>query len=62
MESGRWRDQPAEALQVLDRIETEMRLVGDWKETSQKKNQNKPDRRFKLTNLVKELRASAQSG
>jgi CRISPR-associated protein Cmr6 len=62
VESGRWRDQPAEALQVLDRIETEMRLVGDWKETSQKKNQNKPDRRFKLTNLVKELRASAQSG
>lgn len=62
VESGRWRDQPATALQVLDRIETAMRLVGDWKETSQKKNQSKPDRRFKLTNHVKELRASTQSG
>lgn len=62
VESGHWRDQPAIALQVLDRIETAMRLVGDWKETSQKKNPNKPDKRFKLTNHVKELRASTQSG
>lgn len=62
VESGRWRDQPATALQVLDRIETAMRQSGDWKEISQKKNQNKPDRRFKLTNHVKELRASTQSG
>lgn len=62
VESGRWCDQPATALQVLDRIETAMRQSGDWKEISQKKNQNKPDRRFKLTNHVKELRASTQSG
>lgn len=57
VENGHWADDPESAWLVLERIETAMRLVGDWKEISEKKNKNKPDKRFTLTRKVIQLKA-----
>jgi len=57
VESGRWSDDPKSARLVLERIEAAMRSADDWKEISKKKNQNKPDKRFTLTQKVIQLKA-----
>jgi CRISPR-associated protein Cmr6 len=61
VENGHWSDDPKSARLVLDRIEAAMRLAGDWKEISGKKNQNKPDKKYALTQKVKQLKAQLAS-
>jgi CRISPR-associated protein Cmr6 len=57
VENGRWSDDPESGRLVLERIEAAMRSAGDWKEISEKKNKNKPDKKFTLTQKVKQLKA-----